>query len=43
MIIACVVEVVTCGVVYLGILIITKDLVFFELLNKILVKLKIKK
>jgi len=27
----------------LGILVITKDLVFFELLNKILVKLKIKK
>ena len=43
MIIACVVEVVTCGLVYLAILIITKDLVFFELLNKILVKFKLKK
>ena len=42
-IIACVLEVITCGLVYLGILVITKDLVFFELLNKILVKLKIKK
>ena len=41
--IACVVEVVTCGLVYLGILIITKDEVFFELLNKILVKFKLKK
>ena len=42
-IIACVVEVVICGLVYLGILVITKDLVFFELLNKILVKFKLKK
>ena len=42
-IIACVLEVVTCGVVYLGILVITKDSVFFELFNKILVKFKIKK
>jgi len=41
--IACVLEVIACGLVYLGILVITKDLVFFELLNKILVKFKIKK
>ena len=40
--IACVLEVITCGLVYLGILVITKDEVFFELLNKILVKFKIK-
>lgn len=32
-----------CGLLYLGILIFTKDSMFFELLNKVLVKLKIKK
>ena len=42
-IISCVLEVLICGLVYLGILMITKDSVFFELLNKILVKFKIKK
>jgi O-antigen/teichoic acid export membrane protein len=41
--IACVVEVVICGLVYLGILVITKDVVFLEVMNKILAKLKIKK
>ena len=41
--IACVLGVITCGLVYLGILIITKDEVFFELLNKILIKFKLKK
>ena len=43
LIIACVLEVLICGLVYLGILVITKDSVFLELLNKILVKFKIKK
>lgn len=43
LLIACVAEVLICGLVYLGLLVITKDLVFFELLNKILVKFKIKK
>jgi len=43
MIIACILEVVICGLVYLGILLITKDLVFFELLNKVLVKFKLKR
>ena len=42
-IIACVVEVLICGLAYLGILVFTKDSVFFELFNKVLVKLKIKK
>lgn len=32
-----------CGLLYLGILFFTKDSMFFELLNKVLVKLKIKK
>jgi O-antigen/teichoic acid export membrane protein len=41
--IACVVEVLICGLVYLGMLLITRDKVFFELLNKILVKLNLKK
>ena len=41
--IACVLEVIACGLVYLCILLITKDDVFFELLNKILIKFKIKK
>jgi len=42
-IVACVLEVVTCGFVYLGILLITKDYVFIELADKMLVKLKLKK
>lgn len=41
--IACVLEVGICGVVYLAILLITKDSTFIEMLDKILVKLKIKK
>ncbi len=41
--VACALEIVTCGLVYLGILVITKDAVFFELTDKILVKLNIKK
>jgi O-antigen/teichoic acid export membrane protein len=41
--IGCVVEVAACGLVYLGILLITKDQVFLELLNKILIKLKLKR
>jgi len=38
--IACVVEVVTCGLVYLGILFLTKDSIFFEVLGKIIIKFK---
>ena len=38
--IACILEVGICGLVYLGILVLTKDLVFYELVNKILGKLK---
>ena len=41
--IACIVEVGICGLVYLFILIITKDEVFSEMLNKVLLKLKLKK
>jgi hypothetical protein len=41
--IACVVEVIICGLIYLAILIITKDEVFFELFDKILVKFKSKR
>lgn len=41
--IACVLEIIACGLVYLGILLITKDSVFFELADKILTKLKLKK
>ncbi|WP_294377406.1 oligosaccharide flippase family protein [uncultured Clostridium sp.] len=40
---ACVLEVGICGIVYLGILVLTKDQVFFEFADKILVKLKLKK
>jgi hypothetical protein len=40
---ACVLEVVACGIVYLGILVLSKDAVFFELFDKMLVKFKIKK
>lgn len=43
LIIGCIVKIAACGLVYLCILIITKDQVFFELLNKILVKFKLKK
>ena len=39
--ILCSLEVISCGLIYLGILIITKDDVFFELVNKLRVKLKI--
>lgn len=42
-IIACILEVAICGLVYLGILLITKDSTFIELADKILVKLKIRK
>jgi hypothetical protein len=38
--IACVVEVAACGLVYLGILFLTKDSIFFEVLGKILIKFK---
>ncbi|OOM77224.1 putative O-antigen transporter [Clostridium puniceum] len=41
--IACVFEVLICGLVYLCILTITKDEVFFEITNKVLVKLKLKR
>lgn len=40
--IACILEVSICGLVYLGILLITKDSVFLELADKILIKLKLK-
>ncbi len=40
--IACILEVFICGLVYLGILLITKDSVFLELADKILIKLKLK-
>lgn len=40
--IACLLEIAACGLVYLGILVILKDEVFFELANKILIKLKLK-
>lgn len=40
--IACILEVVTCSVIYLGILVVTKDETFFELVNKVLRKFKIK-
>ncbi|WP_297424147.1 oligosaccharide flippase family protein [Clostridium sp.] len=36
-------EVLACGIVYLGILVLTKDQVFFELADKIFIKLKLKK
>ena len=41
--IACILEVGICGIVYLAILLITKDSTFLEMLDKILVKFKIKK
>ena len=41
--VACVIEVAVCGLVYLGILIFTKDAVFFELADKLLIKFKLKK
>jgi O-antigen/teichoic acid export membrane protein len=41
--ITCALEIITCGLVYLGILVLTKDVVFFELFNKILIKFNIKK
>lgn len=41
--VACIVEVGICGVVYLCILIITKDEIFSEMLNKVLSKLKLKR
>ncbi|OPJ66050.1 oligosaccharide flippase family protein [Clostridium chromiireducens] len=41
--IACLLEVTACGIVYLGILILTKDQVFFELADKIFIKLKLKR
>ena len=41
--IACILEVAICGLVYLGILLITKDSTFLELTDKILVRLKIRK
>lgn len=41
--IACVLEVGICGIVYLAILLITKDSTFIEMLDKILVKFRIKK
>ena len=37
-----VVQGIVCGLVYVGILMLTKDLVFFEILNKILVKFRLK-
>ena len=42
-IVACIFEVAICGLVYVGILLITKDSTFIELTDKILVKLKIRK
>lgn len=42
-IIACILEVALCGLVYLGILVLTKDSVFFELTDKIFRKLKLKR
>jgi len=42
-IVACLLEVAACGIVYLGILILTKDQVFFELADKIFIKLKLKR
>lgn len=41
--IACVVEVAVCGTIYFVILLITKDQVFSEMLNKVLLKLKLKR
>lgn len=41
--VSCVLEVAACGLVYLGILIFTKDAVFIELVNKVLERLKLKK
>ena len=41
--IACILEVAICGLVYIGILLITKDSTFLELTDKILVRLKIRK
>jgi O-antigen/teichoic acid export membrane protein len=40
--IACIVEVIVCGLVYLIILVMTKDDVFFELRDKVFAKLKLK-
>ncbi|AJH01754.1 MULTISPECIES: oligosaccharide flippase family protein [Clostridium] len=39
----CVVEVFACGLIYAGILIFTKDQVFFELADKLLLKFKLKR
>lgn len=41
--IACAIEVSVCGLVYLGILILTKDDVFFDLADKLLLKFKLKR
>lgn len=40
--ISCTFNVVVCGGIYLGILLFTRDELFFEVMNKLLVKLKIK-
>lgn len=43
MLISCAIQVILCGLVYLTILVVTKDTMFFELFDKILRKLKLKK
>ncbi|MBE6072145.1 MAG: flippase [Clostridium butyricum] len=43
MIFSCFIQVIVCGALYLAILVITKDEMFFELFDKILRKLKLKK
>lgn len=40
MIISCVLDVLICGLLYLGILLITKDIVFFEVYDRAVIKLK---
>ena len=43
MLLSCAIQVVLCGLLYLAILVVTKDTIFFELFDKILRKLKLKK
>lgn len=41
MVISCGLDMIICGILYLGILLITKDIVFFEIYNRFIIKLKV--
>lgn len=40
MLMSCILDIIVCGVLYLGILFFTKDLVFFDLVNRVIRKIK---